>query len=206
MVLSSPSLCLDRSGSTGKPEIMTCTTILRGRALRIILIIFYLSLGELGAAQSRSARELSGTVTTKKNEAVQGVGATAISSSGEVETVSDADGRFVFTAPDERLVIKVQGKYIIPQEREIPPGNAAQDLQFVVEFKIPPIHESLVITAQALDPEIDRRNDAVYKNTLFGRDDQLLFTLDAGINAGQHEGGGKSLEIRRFGFNLDHGG
>ena len=27
-----------------------------------------------------------------------------------------------------------------------------------------------------------------------------------GINAGQHEGGGKSLEIRRFGFNLDHGG
>ncbi len=31
-------------------------------------------------------------------------------------------------------------------------------------------------------------------------------TLNAGINAGQHEGGGKSLEIRRFGYNLDHGG
>ena len=30
--------------------------------------------------------------------------------------------------------------------------------------------------------------------------------LDGGINAGQHEGGGKSVEIRRFGFNLDHGG
>jgi hypothetical protein len=26
------------------------------------------------------------------------------------------------------------------------------------------------------------------------------------IDAGQHEGGGKSREIRRFGFNLDHGG
>src|SRR5262245_6979101 len=38
------------------------------------------------------------------------------------------------------------------------------------------------------------------------RDDQLLQTLNAGISAGQHEGGGKSLEIRRFGFNLDHGG
>ncbi|MBO0719907.1 MAG: TonB-dependent receptor, partial [Blastocatellia bacterium] len=38
------------------------------------------------------------------------------------------------------------------------------------------------------------------------RDDQVFQTLDAGINAGQHEGGGKSLEIRRFGFNLDHGG
>lgn len=38
------------------------------------------------------------------------------------------------------------------------------------------------------------------------RDDQIFDTLAAGINAGQHEGGGKSLEIRRFGFNLDHGG
>jgi outer membrane receptor protein involved in Fe transport len=34
----------------------------------------------------------------------------------------------------------------------------------------------------------------------------LVQTLNAGINAGQHEGGGKSLEIRRFGYNLDHGG
>jgi hypothetical protein len=31
-------------------------------------------------------------------------------------------------------------------------------------------------------------------------------SLAAGINTGQHEGGGKSLEIRRFGYNLDHGG
>jgi len=30
--------------------------------------------------------------------------------------------------------------------------------------------------------------------------------LDAGISLGQHEGGGKSLEARRFGFNMDHGG
>jgi outer membrane receptor protein involved in Fe transport len=34
----------------------------------------------------------------------------------------------------------------------------------------------------------------------------LLYTLDAGINVGQHEGGGKSVEVRRFGYNLDHGG
>ena len=65
---------------------------------------------------------------------------------------------------------------------------------------------TLVITATVADPEIDRRDDTVYKNTLFLRDDQLFETLDSGINAGQHEGGGKSLEFRRFGFNLDHGG
>src|SRR5438105_11703188 len=56
------------------------------------------------------------------------------------------------------------------------------------------------------DAGIDRRDDAIYKNSLFARDDQLYQTLDAGINAGQHEGGGKSIEVRRFGFNLDHGG
>lgn len=63
-----------------------------------------------------------------------------------------------------------------------------------------------MIEAANLDPAIERLNDTVYQNTLFARDDQLFQTLDAGINAGQHEGGGKSLEIRRFGFNLDHGG
>ena len=68
------------------------------------------------------------------------------------------------------------------------------------------MNESLVISATALNPTIDQRNDNVYKNALFTRDDQIFDTLAAGINAGQHEGGGKSLEIRRFGFNLDHGG
>ncbi len=41
---------------------------------------------------------------------------------------------------------------------------------------------------------------------MFLCDDQLFETLDSGINAGQHEGGGKSIEVRRFGFDLDHGG
>ena len=71
---------------------------------------------------------------------------------------------------------------------------------------IPPVHTSIVITASPIQPTVDRRDSEVFSRTLFGRDDQLLHVLGAGINAGQHEGGGKSLEIRRFGFNLDHGG
>lgn len=67
-------------------------------------------------------------------------------------------------------------------------------------------HDSVVITARALEPAVDLRNAEVFNRTLFTRDDQVLAQLNAGINAGQHEGGGKSLEIRRFGFNLDHGG
>lgn len=66
---------------------------------------------------------------------------------------------------------------------------------------------SIVITAAATnEPSIDLRNGEVFNRTLFTRDDQVFHQLNAGINAGQHEGGGKSLEIRRFGFNLDHGG
>ena len=53
---------------------------------------------------------------------------------------------------------------------------------------------------------MDLRNSEVFNRTLFTRDDQVMQQLNAGIDAGQHEGGGKSLEIRRFGFNLDHGG
>jgi outer membrane receptor protein involved in Fe transport len=71
---------------------------------------------------------------------------------------------------------------------------------------IPPVKTTIVITAAPVEPALDRRNAEVFNRTLFGRDDQIFHVLDAGINAGQHEGGGKSLEIRRFGFNLDHGG
>jgi hypothetical protein len=71
---------------------------------------------------------------------------------------------------------------------------------------LPPVRTSIVITAIPVEPAFDRRNAEVFQRTLFSRDDQILHVLDAGINAGQHEGGGKSIEIRRFGFNLDHGG
>ncbi|MCP5114894.1 MAG: TonB-dependent receptor plug domain-containing protein, partial [bacterium] len=56
------------------------------------------------------------------------------------------------------------------------------------------------------DPDIELLDAEAFRKTLFTRDDQILHLLDGGISAGQHEGGGKSLEIRRFGFNLDHGG
>jgi outer membrane receptor protein involved in Fe transport len=71
---------------------------------------------------------------------------------------------------------------------------------------IPVLKTTIVITASPVEPALDRRNSEVFSRTLFSRDDQIFHVLDAGINAGQHEGGGKSLEISRFGFNLDHGG
>ena len=72
--------------------------------------------------------------------------------------------------------------------------------------EIPKVHTSVVITDTVVEPSVDRRNEAVFKDMLFSRDDQIFHQFAAGITAGQHEGGGKSIEIRRFGFNLDHGG
>ena len=102
--------------------------------------------------------------------------------------------------------LTVEGKNLQSAQQVIAAGSAAVSVQLKVKYVAPPVHESVVIQADSLDPTIDRRNDAIYQNSLFGRDDQLVQTLSAGINVGQHEGGGKSLEVRRFGFNLDHGG
>ncbi len=74
------------------------------------------------------------------------------------------------------------------------------------KIELPKIYTSVVITASPIEPTVDRRNAEVFQQTLFSRDDQVFHQLNAGINAGQHEGGGKSIEVRRFGFNLDHGG
>src|SRR6266849_8041926 len=71
---------------------------------------------------------------------------------------------------------------------------------------LPILYSSVTVTAKPVEPSTDQRPSEVFSRTLFSRDDQIFHVLDAGINAGQHEGGGKSLEIRRFGFNLDHGG
>ena len=60
-------------------------------------------------------------------------------------------------------------------------SEATEDLQVRIDFVVAPIHESVVIVSDGLDPAIERRNGTVYRNTLFGRDYQLLETLNAGI-------------------------
>lgn len=91
-------------------------------------------------------------------------------------------------------------------------GAAGQQTQGQAPVKdeekivIEPLRQSIVIRATPVEPAFDERNAEVFQQTLFSRDDQVFHQLNAGINAGQHEGGGKSIEVRRFGFNLDHGG
>jgi len=150
--------------------------------------------------------KITGTVFDDKNQAVPGVDVIAHSAAGEVKTQTDRDGKFALPNQAGPLTLRVSGKYITSEEKVLDASAPDQSLELHIHYVIGRLQNSIVITATALDPAIDYRNEAVYKNTLFNRDDQLMDTLAAGINTGQHEGGGKSLEIRRFGYNLDHGG
>jgi len=171
-----------------------------------LLVLLLLAAVGISTSQETSLRVISGGVLTNKNEAVPNVSVVAECSSGRQETTTDAAGAFRLSVPREPVKLTVVGEYLVSEERTIATWDPVDGLQLRVSYVIPAVHEGLVISATALNPTIDQRNDGVYKNTLFSRDDQLFDTLAAGINAGQHEGGGKSLEIRRFGFNLDHGG
>src|SRR5262249_55078950 len=121
-----------------------------------------------------------------------------------VEAATDELGNFAFldVIPGE-YVIAAQAKGFLSVSKNVS-VSSAETVYVEIRFTQLAKHSSVVIVSSMLEPGIDLRNADIYSETLFERDDQMLESLGAGINAGQHEGGGKSLEIRRFGFNLDH--
>ncbi len=167
--------------------------------IRNCLVVICLFVGSVICC-AQNLRTISGTVITTKNESAPNVKVFA----GGGETVTDGQGNFTLKIPENITQIRLEAKNVIAKDFQFRPDENNFVIQ--IEYTIPPIHDSLVIEATMLEPGVERRDEAIFKNTLFSRDDQVFQTLNAGINAGQHEGGGKSLEIRRFGFNLDHGG
>ena len=157
-------------------------------------------------AAAQNSRILSGTVVTPQFELVPNVTIEIESGGEKLTALTDAEGRFSISAPSGPITVKVSGRNIQPTDLNFTAADRLENVQWKVTYIIPPISEIVTIEDDVLEPAIERRDDTIYKNSLFARDDQLIFTLNAGINAGQHEGGGKSLEIRRFGFNTDHGG
>jgi hypothetical protein len=152
---------------------------------------------------------VSGKITDPQSMLVAGAAVHLEKPSGAevVHTTSDAQGQYsLYDVPPGDYTLRASASGFAPVARRIRvpvDSTDAANLQFET---ILTKGQSIVITAKSLQPEIDMRNAEVFNRTLFTRDDQVFQTLNAGINAGQHEGGGKSLEIRRFGFNLDHGG
>ncbi len=155
---------------------------------------------------SQNTRLFSGTIVSQQFELVPNATIEVETSDGKLTTTTSGEGFFTINVPNEPFSARVTGKNIEPQTRIFTSSDKINNIQIKINFTVPQVSESVTIEDDSLSPEIERRNSEIYDSTLFGRDDQLIQTLNAGINAGQHEGGGKSLEIRRFGFNTDHGG
>ncbi|MBX7169731.1 MAG: TonB-dependent receptor [Pyrinomonadaceae bacterium] len=170
-----------------------------------VLILAFFSFNTFAQNVSNS-RIFSGVVVTPQFELVPGVSIEVKTSNGNLQTVTNAEGSFSLQIPNENISVRFYGKSFNQVTRTFTPEETLTGLQIKITYLVSAVNESVTIQAESTTPEAEQRNDTVYKNNLFGRDDQVIQTLNAGINAGQHEGGGKSLEIRRFGFNLDHGG
>jgi outer membrane receptor protein involved in Fe transport len=155
---------------------------------------------------AQSIKNISGVVITAQNERVANATVSVRTSTGRKDVITDGEGNFSLALPNEPVMLTVSGPNIEGKTFPISLEQFAQRLKLVINYTVTPIHEELIINTATIEPKIERRNEKIFESTLFSRDDQIFQTLDAGINAGQHEGGGKSLEIRRFGFNLDHGG
>ena len=166
-----------------------------------------LLMGFLTAVVAFAESGISGRVVDAQGNVVSAAVVRIEAASGySLTTTSDAEGRYkIASVPDGVYQVRGEATGLSSEALKLTlSGTAVQ--QDISLSQLAAQHQSIVITANTVEPEIDLRNAEVFNRTLFTRDDQVLQQLIAGINAGQHEGGGKSLEIRRFGFNLDHGG
>ena len=134
-----------------------------------------------------------GRVTDPQDRAVAGAQVT-LKDFGSVKTNGDGSFEFAAAVPPGEYTISAEAPGFESVARQVNLPGAA-DLKFV---RVSAQTTRLVISARNEEAAVDVQN--------ITRDDQLFRRVNGGIDLGQHEGGGKSLEVRRFGFNLDHGG
>jgi hypothetical protein len=125
-------------------------------------------------------------VVNNRREVLPNITVIARTQRDEQSVLTNGDGHFRFVVRSGFVTLHIDGRNLRPLDREFTASETTENLEIAVTFVVPPVHATMVIVADAIEPAIDRRNDTIYKNTLFGRDDQLLFTLDAGINATSH--------------------
>jgi len=88
-------------------------------------------------------------VTTDEKEVVSNVTMVASFASGKRETLTGTDGSFRLRLPNEPVKLKVIGKYLVSEEKSIDVSDSSENLQLRVSYAIPPVYESLVISATA---------------------------------------------------------
>ena len=110
-----------------------------------------------------------GVVVDHKDQVLGGVTVIARAASGESRTTTDDVGQFSIDIPDEEITLRVEGRYIKPQEQIV---TNSENIRIKVDYEIPPIQQSVVITASALEPQVETHSDEVFKKSLFSRDAQ----------------------------------
>lgn len=152
---------------------------------------------------------VSGRVLDPQGMTVAGADVQAADGLGRrrAETKTDAEGNFTLPVPAGgvlSLVANAEGFDAIALPlKQYNEDATGIELRF---GRLASASEVLTVIERIVEPSVDQRDAELFNRTLFTRDDQIFQTLGAGLSLGQHAGGGKSLEVRRFGFNLDHGG
>ena len=152
---------------------------------RLLSLVMALLFAVPGHTQTPAIRSVTGVVVAATDERVPGITIVVDTPSSKTTTTTDAAGSFHLVVASGPMTLKVVGDYVVSNELRLDFSDNTEDLQLRIGYAVPPVRESLVISATALNPTIDQRNSAVYKNTLFSRDDQIFDTLAAGINTGR---------------------
>ncbi len=162
-----------------------------------------------GLAQSLTETLVSGSVLDTQNKPVPNAIVKVVDGLGRVKQTgaANSEGRFnlkIVGSGTLALVAETVGfEPVTTGLLEMKGGSMTVDVKFGSLSKA---ELTLTVNERVIEPSVDQRDAAIFNKTLFTRDDQIFQTLGAGLNFGQHAGGGKSLEVRRFGYNLDHGG
>lgn len=170
-----------------------------------MMIIF----SHYGLTQSLTETLVSGSVLDMQNKPVPNAIVKVVDGLGRIKqsSAANAEGRFnlkIVGSGTLALVAETIGfDPVTTGLLEMKGASMSVDIKFGSLSKA---ELTLTVNERVIEPAVDQRDAAIFNKTLFTRDDQIFQSLGAGLNFGQHAGGGKSLEVRRFGYNLDHGG
>ncbi len=176
------------------------------RLSRTWLLLATLVVGFSFGISAQTPQIVAGTVVDTRKVPIADATVIIRTTAGEQSVTTDKQGHFRCEIAQAVTAVVVEGKNLIRVEKSPSPGENVENLEIEADYVVSPVHDTIVIKGDTTEPTINRQDDTLYREGFPARDDQLFFQFGSGINAGQHEGGGKSLEIRRFGFNLDHGG
>src|SRR5437762_6694294 len=101
---------------------------------------------------------VSGVVVDQKDAVLSGITVTGRSETGERRTVTDETGRFSLDIPGENVVLSIEGPFIEPLQETLPAGNS-DNVRIQAAYRIPPVHQDIVVTASPLEPQVETHSD-----------------------------------------------